>query len=363
MANLAEIVAQLKGRIAQGIEPALTFLEEQLSPDSPRYNEYVQIKARYNSCQKMLLLGTLEHSEYDLTCNNVSKALLMLADELTEADLRNLEPGQPAAGPKRGEILYHIPAEMALQKEVKCAVRIAWKAETLNQDWQDHSGDVQKSLRIAEIMAVALLNADESNPFAIRTLTEPVQLIDPHDFTEWIFYVKPLRSGHFSLVLRVSVIEIMHNREYKKDLVLEEEIEVLAESPSTAAPLPETFKPAVAGVVVGAALIAEPPGWSGAEPPEDQSAEAEPQFEPAEERPRSEPPPQPPASVPAPAPAPSQPYPTGGQDILEPMPQAPQTSPPPPAPVGPNRAPQPLPWALIIVILLVLTALIALFLL
>lgn len=227
MNRLEEIVKTLKTHIGESVEAALEYLEQVLNHDSMRYNDFIQIKSRYSSLQRELLLGVLDHSTYDISRNNISKALLLLAEEITEKDLAPEGGAKTDGEDKRGEVLYHIPEVMQHNREEKCTVRIAFTVEQLKRDWEESEEDVVKNIRISEIMAVALLNVDENDPpFAIRSFSETVQFLDKDDFTEWVFYVKPIKIGRFPLVLRVSVIEMINNKEYKKDIVLEEEITV-----------------------------------------------------------------------------------------------------------------------------------------
>lgn len=226
MGRLETIITGFKLQIGEGIEPALNFLEQHLTSESPRFNDYIQIKGRFNALQRELLLGVIDQSTYNQWRNNLSNALLLFADELTEEDLKANNSTIDPTADKKGDILYYIPDQMLLNLEEKCAVRVAWLSEVLSSDWDSRPEDVQKEIRMADIMAVELLNLDQRNPFQIRSMSEPVQFVDKEDFTEWIFYVKPLMEGAFSLVVRVSVIEVIRNKEYKKDIVLEELVTV-----------------------------------------------------------------------------------------------------------------------------------------
>ena len=230
MNRLEEIVKTLKTYIGESVEAALEYLEQVLAHDTMRYNDFIQIKSRYNSLQRELLLGVLDHSTYDISRNNISKALLILSEDITEKDLVPEGGAKTEEEDKRGEVLYHIPDVMQQGHEEKCSVRIAFDIAHLKQDWEESEEDVIKSIRVSEIMAVSLLNVDESDPpFAIRSFSETVQFVDKDEFTEWVFYVKPIKLGKFPLILRVSVIEMINNKEYKKDIVLEEEITVQTE--------------------------------------------------------------------------------------------------------------------------------------
>jgi hypothetical protein len=380
MSNLAETVQTLKNRIAQGAEPALKYLEELLAPASPHYNTMIQLKARYHTCQRALLLGTIEHEEFERTCSSISQALLVIADELLPEDLRaEAVPAAPAEG-KRGEILYHIPDAMQLEQERKCLVRIAWNRATLQRDWKPSDQDVTRSIRISEIMAVQLLNADESGPFAIRTLSETVQFVEREDFTEWVFYVRPLRAGRFPLLLRVSVIEVIREKEYKKDIILEEEITVVAEA--VPEPVATPFKAAGAGLLVGGE--GSPAGGTGVEPPVFGPAEgaetsgeeggrglppgsgsgwsgslpeaAEPEA--AWESPAPLPPPPPPSPAPS---APQAPGNTPSGPFRLPLPSHTQSHPAPSIPPAPARAKRPVSVWILLVIVVVIAVLLGVF--
>ncbi len=260
MSRLASIVAELKSNIADSVEAALKFLEKTLNPSSSRYNDYIQIKSRFNSLQRELLLGGISNEEFNKTRNNISAALLLLADDLREDDLAAESKPTPAGGPKRGELLYHIPDLMETGREEKCTVRIAWVLDQLLRDWEKKEADVVKNIRISDVMSVELLNAEAGNPFEIRSLSEKVQFIDQYDFTEWIFYVKPIMEGQFKLALRVSVIEMINDKEYKKDIVLEEEVLVKTEAPAAAA---KGFKKAPDGIALGGGVLENPNSRGG----------------------------------------------------------------------------------------------------
>jgi hypothetical protein len=174
----------------------------------------------------------------------------LLAEEITEKDLIPEGGVKSQEEDKRGEVLYNVPDLMQINHEQKCSVRIAFELDLLKRDWEESPEDVIKSIRVSEIMAVVLLNVDETDPpFAIRSFSETVQFVDKDDYTEWIFYVKPVKLGRFPLLLRVSVIEMINNKEYKKDIVLEEEITVQTEE--VPEPGEAEFKSAGTSIMLG----------------------------------------------------------------------------------------------------------------
>jgi len=233
---LAELKAALKQRIAEGANYALKHLEEVLRPDSDKFNEFVQIKGRYNAYLNAIVSGMASKAELDGQYNQISAALLIFTDSLRDEHLRPDEQPTPSpAQAKRGELLYHIPHQMQTAHEYKCAVRVAYLRALLYDDWQQHDDDVQKSIPVAEIMSVELLNQDESEPFAIRTFSDTVQFLDQDFHTEWEFYVKPRRIGAFPLLLKISVVETRNGRDVKRNIVLEERVVVSTDAPTEVA--------------------------------------------------------------------------------------------------------------------------------
>lgn len=133
---------------------------------------------------------------------------------------------------KRGNILYNIPATMELERDTRCEVRIAFDKETLLQDLDITDDVVVKDIRISNLMEVDLICPfkDEA-PFSVRRISSQEQFIDEDDYTQWIFYVKALKAGKFPLILKVTVVEVIHGKERKREIVLEEMVEIVTTVP------------------------------------------------------------------------------------------------------------------------------------
>ncbi len=228
---LAELKAALKQRIAEGANYAIKQLEEVLRPDSDKFNKFVQIKGRYNAYLNAIVSGMASKAELDGQYNQISTALLYFTDSLRDEYLRTEQPAPSPAQTKRGELLYHFPHEMQTAHEYKCAVRVAYLRALLYDDWQRYDDDVQKSIPVAEIMSVELLNQDGSEPFEIRSFSDTIQFLDQDFHTEWEFYVKPRRLGAFPLLLKISVVETRNGRDVKRNIVLEERVVVSTDAP------------------------------------------------------------------------------------------------------------------------------------
>ncbi|MBK6623330.1 MAG: caspase family protein [Saprospirales bacterium] len=138
-----------------------------------------------------------------------------------------------AAGATQGGLLYSIPRAMEVGQESRCEVRVAFDKAFLMKDFDPGKESKVRDIRISNLMQVELLDPllGGMGAFTIRTISSAEQFIDPGDYTQWIFYVKALLAGNHPLVLKVTVIETMDGRERRKDMVMEETIQVLSRMP------------------------------------------------------------------------------------------------------------------------------------
>ncbi|MBK8490508.1 MAG: caspase family protein [Saprospirales bacterium] len=134
--------------------------------------------------------------------------------------------------PTKGGLLYSIPQAMELGQESRCEVRIAFNKATLFQDFDKGKDHTVRDIRISNLMEVELIDPllGGVGAFTVRTISSAEQFIDPDDYTQWVFYVKALHEGIHPLVLKVTVIESIEGRERRKEIVLEENIEVRAQA-------------------------------------------------------------------------------------------------------------------------------------
>jgi len=121
-----------------------------------------------------------------------------------------------------------------------------------------------KSIRVSEVMEVALIDPNATPAFSIRQINSAEQFLEKGDYTEWVFFVKPLRTGELPLALRVSVVEVVNGKDRKKEIVLEEIVEVLAEAENAADDEAAAgFKNAGYSVSYGSTPDTPPPSSSG----------------------------------------------------------------------------------------------------
>ena len=166
--------------------------------------------------------------------------------EALKAKISPPVPDQPKK--KEGKVLYHIPGMMQVDTWTRCMVRLAWDEILLQENLAIPEEErMIESIRLGQIMQVSLMQGEGEENFDIQSLNNEEQFIAEDDYTEWQFKVKPRKPGKFSLILRISLIQIIEGKERKKDLVLEREVTAEAVVPQA---LPK-FETAASGLDLG----------------------------------------------------------------------------------------------------------------
>jgi len=244
--SLREIIVDLKNLIPDGIDVILEALKDFINESSPKYNEYIQLEARYKSNQRERLEGVIMDEESDVENNKIRTAILDLIDSLVDSDLKEsdlIAPEQEAEikevkeakKNKKGKLLYRIPDVMQIGIRTTCFIRIAFDEETLTYDITVQQGDDLHTLRrISDLMSVELIDPTNEEAFTIHTYSDNIQFLDKDDYTEWQFFVEPHKVGEFSLLVKVCVIEIINGKERKKVKILSEKVQIITETPVVA---------------------------------------------------------------------------------------------------------------------------------
>ncbi|MFZ4428480.1 MAG: tetratricopeptide repeat protein, partial [Saprospiraceae bacterium] len=229
-----------------GIGAAIKRLKALVHPEGKAYNSVLQIERELREVNLKKVSGSIDQHGLDVKYAELGERLLTLLDTL---DISDLEPPQKGKKSKQGSLLYQIPAAMEVEKETRCRVRIAYDLDSILENIELTKDTHVKEVRISEVMQVELIDPAHEAAFFIRTFNSEEQFIEKDEYTEWIFFVKPLREGSFPLLLRISVIEKVGEKERKRDIVLEETVVIVAELGDAPAP---DFKQS--GVILG-----EPP--------------------------------------------------------------------------------------------------------
>ena len=252
MKTLIDTQNSLKALLPEGIDVAINGIKAALSEGTDKYNDLLLLEGRYQDVSKQLIQGIVGDDASKLEFNKIRKALLEFIDSLQEIHLAAAEKTGVDGKPDiyNGEILYRIPKQMQKDEETKCLVRLAFDRAIITQDLEKQEGDVMKDLRISEVMRVELLDMT-GNAFQIRTLHDTVQFVERDLYTEWLFYVKPILEGIHPLVLKISIIEIKDGIERKRNVVLEEKVEIIATVPEKSGVGEEFAKAGIALAVAG----------------------------------------------------------------------------------------------------------------
>ncbi len=233
MKPVEEIKKDLREKVGLGLDLAIQALKNAMPPDVPKYNEVILIEGRYRELHKNWTGSLMSDDEAQIEFNKLREQVLAFINDLKAEDFVKELAEKAEQEAKTGKVLYRIPDHMQLQKEVKCIIRVAFDEKILMRDLAKEADDMIKDVRIAETMAAEIIDPNEQPAFAIRTFSEKIQLIDQSDFTEWLFYVKPLLEGTFPLLLKISIVEILDGKERKREIVLEEVVQVVATAPES----------------------------------------------------------------------------------------------------------------------------------
>lgn len=165
----------------------------------------------------------------------------------------------------QGGLLYNIPPKMPIGVDTKCIVRIAFEKKFLKNTADIFQSSVEMDIRVSELMEVELKELGNNQAFEITSLNEKQQFLDGFSATEWVFYVKPLKSGVYKLLLKVAIIERINDVDRRKEAVLEQPVTVTTEGGKTSTvlkPFLPDFKEVGAATPLKTVLFlgANPPG-------------------------------------------------------------------------------------------------------
>lgn len=226
MKPIPEIKQEIRNALPLvGIKDTILAIKKYLPEHAEKFSSLLLIEGRYRDIEQRMLQGVLSLDEVQLETNKIRADLLTLIDSFEEKDFqeKSAAPKEPTK-PKTGKILYRIPNTMQVNEEAKCIIRVAFTEAVLLEELDIESIDQIKSIRISEAMAAQVIDPNSEKAFSIRTFSEEIQFVEEDYFTEWLFFVKPLLKGTFSLLLKISVIEIKMGKERKRDIVMEERV-------------------------------------------------------------------------------------------------------------------------------------------
>jgi len=229
MKDLEQKKAKLREILIENLGDALKVLKDWLPDEVEKCQELILLEGQLKSINKEKIKGVIDYNQYQLGINKIRAKLLDFINDLEEIDFEV----QPAASDdnsnKTGSILYSIPQKMQTKKRYKCKVRIAFEIEQVIENIELSEDVKVEDIRVSDFMEVELIEPPESEKaFDIFALNDKGQFIDRDRYTEWLYYISPLLEGTYPLVFKVSIIEIVNGKERKRNLVMEEIVEVVS---------------------------------------------------------------------------------------------------------------------------------------
>lgn len=241
--------------VADNITGALGAMEERLPNYSPKFNTLIALRGRLNDANRNRIMGVMSNEDLQLEYNRIRQALLELIEALELDDFLPQPLGAGAPG-QRGLLLHKIPARMEVNREVVCIIRLAFDEAAIVRDI-DLDEDVEvKQIAVSKVMHAELIDPNAEPAFAIRTYSDEEQFLQKGEYTEWKYYVKPLREGTFALLLKVSVVEKVEGEDRRRNLSWEEKVQIVTDAVEEEA----VFH--TVGLAVGDAAAEEEPGTS-----------------------------------------------------------------------------------------------------
>lgn len=217
--RLSDLKRQLKTLAISDLNAAIIRLQGELHQQNPSYSTLLILKSRYENINKNVRAGLYDFNRQQQEEAKVLEGFLQLIDTLEITHLT-------VPLPRVGKLLYRIPRAWQLQKEEMIIVRIAFDEKILLRGYSMTEDTTIQEISVSEIMGVELFSNESESPFKVRSIKQVEQFLVKEDFVEWRFYAKPEFDGEFSLQLKVSVIEMIDGKERKRDVIIEQPVNV-----------------------------------------------------------------------------------------------------------------------------------------
>lgn len=230
--DLDQLQDSIRASLAKdGLSTALSALKKALPEQTEKYNLVFQLETRLNRINKDRIKGILSQEDLEIAYNRLSDDILSLVAELKPEDFDPAAASDAGGKRKTGALLYQIPRKMELnpEKSYRCIVRLAFNEDVIVENLDLTKDTEVKPVRVSEIMEVELKDPNDAPAFQIQLINSAEQFLEENAYTEWQFKVKPIRAGELPLLLVVAIKEYLQNRPVKREIVLEEIIEVVAE--------------------------------------------------------------------------------------------------------------------------------------
>jgi len=229
--QLSELQEQIRLAVADAdLEAAFHLLEEALPAGRPKANQITLLNGRANDILDFDINNTLSTDQLAILRNELRLDLLTFVDHLTLHDF-STEASKNRPELKPGHLLYQVPPKMAVRETHRCLVRIAHLLNQVLEGLPFDDSITLEEIPVSEVMEVEILDPCPSGnrAFDILLLSDGEQVVDEFMATEWVFNVRPLREGQHELVLKISVLITVGEKERTRNIVLSRPITVAAE--------------------------------------------------------------------------------------------------------------------------------------
>lgn len=240
-AQLDQWKAEWEQLVTTKLGKALDAMEERLPSDSPKSRQLVHLRSQLNAANKEKIMGLRSAAELDVVYNQLRERLLTFIADLEPEDFVPTAPKGFRPPAKRGSLLHKIPRQMQLGREEECIIRLAYDRSVIADNLELDEDIELKEVTISEVMEAELIDPNYEPAFAIRTFHDERQFLQAGAYTEWKFYVRPLREGTFDLLLKLTVIEEVLGVRERRNITWEEKVQIITEQ---AAEAPAEFQPA-----------------------------------------------------------------------------------------------------------------------
>ncbi len=240
-AQLDQWKAEWEQLVTTKLGKALDAMEERLPSDSPKSRQLVHLRSQLNAANKEKIMGLRSAAELDVVYNQLRERLLTFIADLEPEDFVPTAPKGFRPPAKRGSLLHKIPRQMQLGREEECIIRLAYDRSVIADNLELDEDIELKEVTISEVMEAELIDPNYEPAFAIRTFHDERQFLQAGAYTEWKFYVRPLREGTFDLLLKLTVIEEVLGVRECRNITWEEKVQIITEQ---AAEAPAEFQPA-----------------------------------------------------------------------------------------------------------------------
>ncbi|MEM7573653.1 MAG: hypothetical protein AAF433_12160, partial [Bacteroidota bacterium] len=204
--QLKQLKESLQRETVKRMDFVLEQLDEQLPSGRSKHKQILLLRGRAERIRHLELTNTLGRTELDILYNQLTEDVLALISHLRVADFGQEPPPPPTY--KEGHLLYQIPSKMQLQQRYQCQVRIAQQLDQLLKNLAVTEDLKTEQIPVAEVMEVEIIdpNAGSNPSFDILLVSDAEQHVDEYSYTEWLFLVRPLKTGAHDLFIKVSVI-------------------------------------------------------------------------------------------------------------------------------------------------------------